>query len=204
MPEPDSDYAKDVIRACVEHGRTLLGLQLPKVEAKNYDFSPQFQRMTTELYLVGVMWRYGEQFDLPTNARDRAFICLMHMLISDGASWRAAKRRIRVLNSYSRDKNGEDALAVHIGYEAGDREGALAAIFDQFRNVPEAGGAPYRLLERSKPIAGVIAVAGLAIALLIGRSWEEALGVGLVAGFAVLAIATLIFRQMTKSGQRTQ
>jgi len=204
MPEPDTDFAKDVIEACVKHGRTLLGLQLPEVDGKNYDFAPQFKKMTTELYLVGVMWRYGEQFDLPTKPRDRAFICLMHMLISDGASWRAAKRRIRMLNSYSRDQNGEDVLAVRVGYEAGNREGALAAIFDQYRNTPGAAGAPYRLIEFSKPIAGVVAIAGLSIALLIDRSWGEALGVGLVAGFAVLAIASLIFRQMTKAAEPRQ
>lgn len=200
MPDSGTEFATQVIQACVEHARTLLAHQLPELEAKKYDFNPHVQKMVTELYLVGVMWRYGEQFDLPTNAHDRAFLCLMHMLISDGASWRAAKRRIRVLNSSSRDENSKANLAVRVGYEAGDKEGALAAILDQYRNTPEAAGAPWRLIERSKPVAGVVAVAGLAIALLLGRSWGEALGVGLVAGITVLLIAALIFRQMTKPG----
>lgn len=198
MAEPDYEIAKQVIEACVNHARALLALQLPAVEAKSYDFAPEFKKMATELYLVGVMWRFGEQFDLPTTPRDRAFICLMHMLMSDGVSWRKAKRRIRALNSYSRDQNGEDVLAVRVGYEAGTREGALAAIFDQYRDTPGAAGAPYRLIEISKPVAGVIAVAGLLIALLIGRSWAEALGVGVVAGAAVLVVASLIFRRLTK------
>lgn len=197
MAAADTESAKDVIEKCVSHARALLTLQLPAVEAKNYDFAPAFRKMVTELYLVGVMWRFGEQFDLPTQPRDRAFLCLMHMLIADGASWRAAKKRIRVLNSYSRDERGEDSLALRVGYEAGDREGALAAILEQYRNTPAASAAPHKVIEISKPIAAVIAVAGIAIALLLGRSWAESFGVGLVAGIAVLVTASLIFRNMT-------
>ncbi len=197
MSLTDTELAKSVIEGCVSHARDLLALQLSAVDAKHFDFAPHFRKMVTELYLVGVMWRFGEQFDLPTQPRDRAFICLMHMLIADGASWRAAKRRIRMLNSYSRDEKGEDSLAVRVAYEAGDREGALATIFDQYRNTPGAAAAPYRLIEISKPVAAVIAVAGLAIALLLGRSWAESFGVGLVAGIAVLVTASLIFRKMT-------
>jgi len=197
MAATDTEFSKDVIEKCVSHARALLALQLPAVEAKNYDFAPEFRKMVTELYLVGVMWRFGQQFDLPTQPRDRAFLCLMHMLIADGASWRMAKKRIRTLNSYSRDEKGEDSLALHVGYEAGDREGALAAILEQYRNAPAASAAPYRVIEISKPIAAVIAVAGIAIALLLGRSWAESFGVGLVAGIAVLVAASLIFRKMT-------
>lgn len=197
MVAADTEFAKSVIEKCVSHARGLLALQLPAVEARNYDFDPGFRKMVTELYLVGVMWRFGEQFDLPTQPRDRAFLCLMHMLIADGASWRTAKRRIRTLNSYSRDEKGEDSLALRVSYEAGDREGALAAILDQYRNTPAASAAPYGLIAISKPIAAVIAVAGIAIALLLGRSLPESLGVGLVAGIAVLVAASLIFRKMT-------
>lgn len=197
MATADTEFAKGVIEKGVSHARALLALQLPAVEAKNYDFAPEFQKMVTELYLVGVMWRFGEQFDLPTQPRDRAFLCLMHMLIADGASWRVAKKRIRTLNSYSHDEKGEDSLALRVGYEVGDREGALAAIFEQYRNAPAASAAPYRVIEISKPIAAVIAVAGIAIALLLGRSWAESFGVGLVAGIAVVVAASLIFRKMT-------
>ncbi len=153
--------------------------------------------MVTELYLVGVMWRFGEQFDLPTQPRDRAFLCLMYMLVADGASEGAAKKRIRVLNTYSRDDKGEDSLALRIGYEAGDREGALAAILEEYRNTPAASATPYRVIEISKPIAAVIAVAGIAVALLLGRSWAESFGVGLILGISVLVTASLIFRKMT-------
>lgn len=197
MASGDTEFAKSVIERCVSHARALLAHQLPAVDAKNYDFAPEFRKMVTELYLVGIMWRFGEHFELPTHARDRAFICLMHMLIADGASWRAAKRRIRMLNSYSRNEKGEDSLAVRVGYEVEDREGALAAILDQYRNTPAAAAAPYRMIEVSKPIAAVVAVAGIAIALLLGRNWAESFGVGLLAGLAVLITASLIFRKRT-------
>lgn len=197
MAAADTEFAKDVMEKCVSHARALLALQLPAVEAKNYNFAPEFRKMVTELYLVGVMWRFGEQFDLPTQPRDRAFLCLMYMLITDGASERAAKKRIQALNSYSRDEKGEDSLALRVGYEAGDREGALSAILEQYRNTPAASAAPYRVIEISKPVAAVIAVTGIAVALLLGRSWGESLGVGLVLGIAVLVTASLIFRKMT-------
>ncbi len=197
MAAADTEFAKSVMEKCVSHARALLACQLPAVEAKNYNFAPEFRKMVTELYLVGVMWRFGEQFDLPTQPRDRAFLCLMYMLITDGASEGAAKKRIQALNSYSSDEKGEDSLALRVGYEAGDREGALAAILEQYRNLPAASAAPYRLIEISKPVAAVIVVAGGTVALLLGRSWGESLGVGLVLGIAVLVAASLIFRKMT-------
>lgn len=197
MEVANTEYAKDVIEKCVSHARALLALQLPAVEAKKFDFAPHFRKMITELYLVGVMWRFGEQFDLPTQPRDRAFLCLMYMLVTDGAGERAAKKRIRTLNTYSRDDKGEDSLALRVGYEAGDREGALAAILEQYRNVPGASAAPYRVIEMFKPVAAVLAVAGVAVALLLGRSWGESLGVGLILGVATLVTGSLIFRKMT-------
>jgi len=193
----DNELAKEVIEKCTSHAYALLALQLPAVEAQNYDFTPAFRKMITELYLVGVMWRFGEQFDLPTHPRDRAFICLMQMLIDSGVSWRAAKRHIRRLNSCSRDEKGEDSLALRIGYEVGDREGALVAIMEKYRNTPAILATSWRVIEISKPIAVVIAISGIGIALLLGRSWVESFGVGLVAGIAVIVTASIIFRKMT-------
>lgn len=197
--ENESDeYATRVLKACIEHGRNLLTLQLKEVEGRNYDFEPHFQKLITEIFLVGVMWRFGEQFDLPTNARDRAFVCLMQMLVTDGMSLNAAKQRIRMLNEFSRDKDGSDGFAISVAYKAGEKEGALAAIFDEYRKSPGASGAPYRLVDRSKPIAAILAIAGIAISLLIDRSWGEALGIGLVLGLATFSIALALYHQMIK------
>lgn len=61
---------------------------------------------------------------------------------------------------------------------------------------------PYRLLDRSKPIAGILAIAGVAISLLLGRSWAEVFGVGIVLGVSTLGIALAIYWQMV-NGKRT-
>jgi hypothetical protein len=197
--EPDTDFAAHAIEASVEHARRVLAAQLSIVEARNYDFMPDFKKMKIEHYLVGVMWRFGEQFDLPTSPRDRGFVCLMQILVNEGMSLRVAKRRIAYLNETSRTADGEDNLAIAVGHEAGEKEGALATIFDQFRNKPMVSGAPCRLIARSKPIAAILSIAGLAISALIGRSWGEALGVSIVIGISTLAIARAIWGQMVKA-----
>jgi hypothetical protein len=55
---------------------------------------PDFKKMTIELFLVGVMWRFEEQFDFPTSPRDRGFVCLMQMLVNDGMSLQSAQSMI--------------------------------------------------------------------------------------------------------------
>jgi hypothetical protein len=197
--EHDSTVAHQVIEACVAHARQLLASQLPAVESRNYDFMPSFEEMTTQLYLAGAMWRFGEQFVLPTAARDRGFICLMSMLVIDGMNANQAQRRIAHLNQISRTPTGQDTLAITAGYGAKNADGSLATVFDTFHGVPEVSGAPYRLLDRSKPIAAILAVAGLVISLLIGRSWGEAFGVGVVLGVATLAAALATYRQTVKA-----
>jgi hypothetical protein len=90
----NSTPALQAIDACIAHARHLLASQLPAVETRNYDFSPIFKEMAIHLYLAGVMWRFGEQFDFPTAARDRGFVCLMSMLVSDGMNAKQAQKRI--------------------------------------------------------------------------------------------------------------
>ena len=194
------EYANRALAACVEHGRTLLAHQLKAIEAECYDFAPAFQQQITDLFLVGLMWRFGEQFDLPTNARDRAFVSLMHILVTDGLSMRAAKRRMQEAYRWSRDNNGEDTIAIHIGYEVETKEGALVAIFDQYRDLPGVSGASYRLLTRSRPIAAILASAAIAISLLVGENFWVALGIGAVVGVTVLGIALAMYKQAIDPG----
>lgn len=54
------------------------------------------------------------------------------------------------------------------------------------------------MLNRSKPIAAILALAGLVISLLFGRNWVEAIGVGVVLGVGTLAVALVIFRKTIK------
>jgi hypothetical protein len=194
------NLAASVIAACVEHGRRMLNSQLPLVCERNYDFTPIFVTMATQLYLVGVMWRFGEQFDLPTNPRDRGFICLMSMLIDEGLSSKNAQRRVAYLNEISRDAKGRDTVAIAAGYRSVEGDGALASVFDHFRNAPEVSGARYRFLERTKPIAAILAGAAIVISLLVGVSWGVALSVGTVVGVSVLGIGLAIYRQMVRRG----
>ena len=198
----DTYFSTYVLETCVQHGRQLLELQMPLVEAKNYDLMPVAKEMTIQLYLAGVMWRFGEQFEMPTSARDRGFICLMSILISDGMSEKDAQARVALLNKISRIEAGEDNLAISIGYEVGNREGALVAIFDQIGKSPEVAGAPWRVIDRSKPVAAILAISGLTVSLLLGRTWAEAIGVGVVVGASALAIALAISRQMKKERGR--
>ena len=199
MKGSDTELAAAVLDACVAHARQMLTTQLPKVAAGGYDFMPSFKEMTTQLYLAGVMWRFGEQFDLPTSPRDRAFICLLSMLVADGMSFKKAQGRITHLNQISRNPEGSDTLVIAVGYKATEGDGSLAAVLDQFRNVRKVSGAPYRLLDRAKPTAAILALAALLISLLVGTSWGAALGIGIVVGVSTLGIALAIYRQMIKA-----
>lgn len=198
MAAPHLSRVELILDACVEYARRILASQLPLVESGNYDFMPQFKERTIRLYLAGVMYRFGEQFDLPTNARDRGFICLMSMLITDGMGEKAAKAYIAETNALSSNAKGQDSPILVAGYNAVEGDGSLARVFDGFRNEPTVSGAPYRLLDRSKPIAIILAAAGFAIAILIGRTFGEALGIGIIFGLSTLAIALVIYRQMVK------
>lgn len=160
---------------------------------------PGFIETATQLYLAGVMWNFGEQFGLPTTARDRGFICLMSMLVSDGMTSQKAQERITHLNQISRNTEGQDILAITAGYNAKESDGSLASVFERFSNVPEVSGAPYRLLDRSKPIALILAIAGTLLALLLNNSWGVALGIGVILGVSTLAIALAMYRQAVKT-----
>lgn len=198
---PDSEFATQALEACIEHGRHILAAQLPLVEAGHFDLLRNFKEMTIQYFLVGVMWRFGEQFDLPVDARDRAFACLTQILVSDGMNFKAAKRRVVELRETARAPDGQDNLAMSIGYEAGDKDGALAAIFEQARNSAVVSGAPYRLIDRSKPVAAILAVAALTISVLMGRGWGEALSIGIIVGLSTLGIALAIYWQMMRDNR---
>ena len=45
---------------CIDYGQDILTTQLGFVKDKNYDFAPEFRDMTTQLYMIGVMWKHAE------------------------------------------------------------------------------------------------------------------------------------------------
>ena len=102
--------ANDIISASIAHARSMLLSQRPMVAAQRHDFLPAFEAMTTQMYMADTMWRFGEQFDAPTNARDRGLIYLMAILVEDGMSEREAQQRIAYLNGLSRGEDGRDTL----------------------------------------------------------------------------------------------
>ena len=194
----DAQFATRVLAESVAHARRMLSSQRSLGNAQKYDFTPAFSEMTTQLFAVGAMWSFHEQFELPTKPRDRAFISLIAMLCEDGLGPKKAQQRASYLNGISRDANGNDNTVLLAGYNASEGDGTLAAIYEAFKNKPEVSGAPFRLLDKSKPIAGILAVASAAIAKLFDRSWAESLGLGFIVGITVLGVALSIYRQMVK------
>ena len=182
--------ASDCIEACVQYSRDVLSFQTPKIIEKKFDFGPYVQEMITDLFLTGVMWRYSEQFEYSTSARDRAFLCLMYYYVSNGMSERKAKKRMQEMYKISRDKNGEDTLAISIGHEYGDKEGALAEVLEQLRDAPEVAGSTHRMLRIVKASSVVLSFTGFLIALLVGRNLLESLGIGIIVGVSVLIIGS--------------
>lgn len=197
--EHESATAQRALDACVEHARRMLVSQLPILESRNYDFMPHAKELIIQSYLTGTMWRFGEQFELPTTARDRGFICLMAMLIADGMGAEEAQNRMAQLHEMSvaaEDRNGTPFIA---GYRAEVADGSLAHVFENLSTNPGMSGAPYRLLARSKLVGAILAGAGLLVSLILGKTWGEALGVGLVLGLTPIAIALAIFWQTVKA-----
>lgn len=188
----------DYMETCVQYARDILEFQTPKVIDKKFDFGPHIQEMNTELFLAGVMWRFGEQFEFPTTARDRAFICLMYYYISNGMSEKEAKNRMRELNALSRDNNGDDTLPISIGYEVGDKEGALAELLEQSRDIPAVSGSAHRMLNSFKIAAAVLSIASFLISLILDRSVLESLGIGIIIGAAILLIGSKLYYQLTE------
>lgn len=187
----------DYIETCVQYARDILAFQTPKIIEKKFDFGPFVQDMCTDLFLTGAMWRYSEQFEYPTSARDRAFLCLMYYYISNGMSERKAKKRMQGMHEISRDKNGEDTLAISIGYEYGDKEGALAEVLEQLRDAPVVAGSTHRMLRIVKASSVILTFAGFFIALLVDRSLLESLGIGVIVGVSVLIIGSKYYYILT-------
>ncbi|SEL04648.1 hypothetical protein [Nitrosovibrio tenuis] len=197
MDEAKTDSGAAAIDICVQHARDMLASQLPLIKDKGYDFAPQFRQMTIQLYLLGVMWRYGESLSL-SNARDHAFVALQSMLISDGMSKKLAQQRIVFLRNMSQVEGGGDALAVSMGYGAIMGDNSMPALFDEYRNEARVSGALWRLFERGKKImfiGGAVAafVAIWAATILLPKSEGiDILAFGLLAAAAVVVPIFLV------------
>lgn len=208
MSDTKTDAGTTAIDICVQHARETLESQLALIKDKGYDFAPQFRQMTIQLYLAGVMWRRGESLSLSTNARDHAFAALQSMLISDGMTKKQAQQRIAFLNNMSRVEDGDDTLAITIGYEAVPDDNSLAMIFDEYRNEARVSGAFWRLFERGKKImfiGGAVAafITIWAVTIFLPKTEGiDVLAAGLLAAILVVLptflIGVLIYRMKIK------
>jgi hypothetical protein len=159
--------------------------------------------MTIQLYLVGVMWRRGEDLGLATDPREHAFAALQSMLVIDGMKPKEAQRRIVFLRDMSKVEGG-DSLAVATGYTADLGDNSMLTLFDEYRNDARVSGALWRLFERGKKVMliGGATAAFLAIwaaTLLLPKSEGiDILAFGLLAAAFVviptILIGLLIYR----------
>lgn len=196
MSETKTDASTSATDICVQHARDMLALQLPKIKEKKYDFAPEFRQMTIQLYLLGVMWRCGENLGLSEDAREHAFSALEAMLIGDGMKKKQAQQRIAFLRNMSRVQDGADmqeAHAVAVGYKAEAGDDSLAAIFDEYVDEARVSGAFWRLYDRGKKImfiGGGIAAFVTIWAVTIFLPKTEGIDV-LAAGLAAAALVVV-------------
>jgi|SRR6185437_12483375 hypothetical protein len=186
MDDTKTDAGMTAIDICVQHARKILDSQLLLIKDKGYDFAPLFRQMTIQLYLAGVMWRHSESLGLSTNARDHAFTVLQSMLISDGMSKKQAQQRIVFLKNMSQTEDGNDTLAVTIGYEAEPNDNSLAVVFDEYRDEIRVSGSLWRFYERGKKI---MFIGGAAAAFL--AVWAVTIFLPKTEGIDILAAGLL-------------
>lgn len=193
---------------CAQHGREILASQLLLIKDKGYDFAPQFRQMTIQLYLVGAMWRHGEELGLTIDARDHAFAALHSILIGDGMKKKDADQRIAFLRSMSRLEDGVDTLAIVTGHQAAPGDADLTTVFDEYLNEVRVSGALWRLYERGKKIMFIGGGAAAFVAIwsvtlfLPDSSGVAILTAGVVAAALVVIptflIGILIYRKKIK------
>ena len=146
--KPESDLSTHDI--CVQYGEKILASQLSHVESKGYDFAPPFREMTIHLYLIGVMWRHGENLDSVTNPREHALASLHKILVKTGMSDKNAEKRIALLKNISQGEESGEILAVTAGYQAEPDDNSLDIFFNEYRDETRVSGALWRFYSRGK------------------------------------------------------
>lgn len=135
---------------CVQYGREVRDQQKAFVAEQQYDFAPQFEKMTAELYLIGAMWRFSEDQGVPGDARENAFAAYGKMMVVDGVHAKAAGKQIDFLKKMSKLEDGSNALAVAVGYRSKLEDQGLVEVYDQHVDDVQVSGDFWRLYERIK------------------------------------------------------
>lgn len=201
-----------IVDACIAHAREVKAAQLELIKSKNYDFAPEFNEMTIQLYLLGVMWKFAESFGNTVDARELAFTALKTMLIQDRMPKQKAAKRIEFLRKMSKLEDNHDALAVVIGYESEPGDNSLAEVFDHYIDDMQVSGAFWRLYDRGRKI---MLYGGLLVAFVViwfvtlfmpGNSTIAILAAGLIAAalfvIPVFLIGIFIYRAQIKKAKQ--
>lgn len=210
-----SEDETDSLNNCIQYAKTILNEQLTRIKRKKYDFAPEFKFMTIQLYLVGVMWQFYEKQQQmePEVAREKAFAALHSMMIKDGAKPKRAEKQITFIKEMAKLEDGDEALAIHIGYESQPDDESLSEVFDHYVDEPRVSGALWRSYDRGKKIillggllVGMVAV--WFVTIFIPESSELAiLATGLVAAclfiLPTFLIGLLIYRSKIKQSKHS-
>jgi len=200
------------IEACIEQAREVKAVQLGLIKSKGYDFAPEFQDMTIQLYLFGVMWKFAESLGNTNDARELAFAALGTMLIQDGMQKQKVAKRIEFLKKMSKVENDHNALAVAVGYESVPDDNSLAEVFDHYVDDIQVSGAFWRLYNRGRKI---MLYGGLFVAFVViwfvtlfmpGNSAIAILAAGLIAAalfvIPVFLIGIFLYRTKIKKAKQ--
>lgn len=201
-----------MINDCIDHARDVIATQLGLVKDQGYDFAPEFQDMTTQLYLFGVMWKYAEDLNGVEDAREMAFKALGTMLLQDGMKQTQVPKRVAFLRNMSKVEDGSNALAVAIGYDSQLDDHSLAEVFDHYIDDVQVSGAFWRLYDRCKK---TMLYGGLSVAFIViwfitlfmpGNSAISIFAAGLISAalfvIPVFLVGLLIYHKKIKKTEK--
>ncbi len=201
------------LNACAQHGREVKEKQDAFVAEQNYDFAPQFEEMTLQLYLIGAMWRFAENAGMSGDGRETAFDAFENIMVTDGIHIKNAKKRVDFLKKMSKLDDGSNALAVAVGYQSAPDDKGLVEVYNQYVDDTQVSGAFWRLYERTKK---TMLYGGLTIAFIViwfvtlfmpGNSAISILAAGLISAaifvIPVFLVGLLIYRFKLKKAKNT-
>ncbi|MXS84497.1 hypothetical protein ABO04_00865 [Nitrosomonas sp. HPC101] len=213
MENTEEKFGEDILDACIKHTKEVLTEQLPLVKDKKYDFAPQFKDLTIQLYLVGVMQQFYDQYEATTaDAQEKAFQALYCMMVNDGVKPKRAKKQADFVKQMSVLDDGDEALALALGYESKPGDRSLAEVFDNYIDEARVSKGLWRYYDQGKMIlllGGLLfAMAGIWFVTIYLPESDgiTILAVGLLAAFMfmipVFLIGLLIYRYKIKKDDR--
>jgi len=203
-----------ILEACIQHVREVLAEQLPHIKDKKYDFAPPFKEMTIQLYLVGVMWQFYTQYEKKEDALEKAYSTLSLMMIKDGAKPKRAEKQVAFIKDMSKLEDGDDALALALGYESKPGDMSLAEVFDHHLDEVRVSGGLWRHYDQGKKLillGGLLfGMAGVwFVTVFLPESTNITIfAVGLLMAFLfmvpVSVICLMIYRYKIKKGDNSK